>query len=95
MLRLWLIMILAVVTASLSLPAGGQSKPECKPVEYFGVKGCEPLPDRTCPPGHHLQVVNPPDPRMKAPSRLMCVPDEPAKKDKTPQPPPPANQPEK
>ena len=52
--------------------------PSCKPIKQYGVSGCELLPDRSCPPGYHKDVVNPPDPRMKAPSRLMCVPDKPA-----------------
>jgi len=33
-------------------------------VERYGVKGCEILPDQTCPPGYHKQAVGPSDPRM-------------------------------
>jgi len=75
------------LVASLS---AAQSAPACKPVTRYGVSGCELLPDRTCPPGYHQKVVDPPDPRMKAPSVLMCVPDkqEPQQKDKPPDKPP-------
>lgn len=53
----------------------------CKPVTHYGVKGCEILAGQTCPTGYHRQVVDPPNPMMKAPSVLMCVADEkPAKK---------------
>ena len=65
----------------------------CKPITRYGVTGCELLPDRTCPAGYHQKVVDPPDPRMKAPSVLMCVPDkpEPQQKDKPTDKPPKSN----
>jgi hypothetical protein len=50
-------------------------------MERYGVKGCELLPDQSCPPGYHKQAVGPPDPRMKAPTVLMCVPDKPEPKE--------------
>ena len=56
----------------------GDPPSSCKPVKQYGVSGCELLPDRTCSPGYHKQVVDPPNPLMKAPSRLMCVPDKPS-----------------
>ena len=52
----------------------------CKPLNYMGVSGCELLPDRTCPKGYHIEAVGPSNPQMKAPSRLMCVPDKPSQK---------------
>ena len=57
---------------------------ECKPVERYGVKGCELLPDRTCPAGYHKQAVSPPNPRMAGPTFLMCVPDNPQPKEEKP-----------
>jgi hypothetical protein len=70
----------------LAACAVAEQPPSCKPVERYGVKGCEILPDHTCPPGYRKKVVNPPDPRMTTPSYLMCVPDEPPKKDRKPAP---------
>src|SRR5215470_5662577 len=67
----------ATLVAPVSMTAS-DPPPSCKPVKQYGISGCELLPDRSCPPGYHKEVVNPPDPRMKAPSRLMCVPDKPA-----------------
>jgi len=61
-----------------------QSGSDCKPVERYGVKGCEIRPDRTCPAGYHEQAVNPPNPRMGAPTFLMCVPDKKDSKDNQP-----------
>ena len=69
--------LLAACSLPTPLTATDAPPPTCKPVKVYGVSGCELLPDHTCPPGYHKQVVNPPDPRMKAPSRLMCVPDKP------------------
>jgi len=70
------------VMIGLSSSGGGQPSPRsCKPIERYGVTGCEPLPDQTCPPGYHKQAVGPPDPRMKAPTILMCVPDKPEPKE--------------
>ncbi len=62
----------------------------CKPITHLGVSGCELLPDQTCPKGYHKEVVGPPNPQMKAPSRLMCVPDKPLPKKKETKKPPPA-----
>jgi hypothetical protein len=74
---------LFVFLIALTSICAAQSSSECKPVEHYGVKGCELLPDRTCPAGYHQQAVSPPDPRMAGPTHLMCVPDNPEpKKDK-------------
>jgi hypothetical protein len=73
----------------LASVSAAQSAPACKPVTRYGVSGCELLPDRTCPAGYHQQVVDPPDPRMKAPSYLMCVPDKPQPKEQSPKTSPP------
>jgi hypothetical protein len=81
-LRIPVSMILLLGALSLA-----QSGSECKPVTRYGVSGCELRPDHTCPPGYHQQIVDPPDPRMKAPSFLMCVPDKPQPKDQKPEPP--------
>jgi len=78
----------AILLMSAALMAS-DPPPTCKPVKLYGVSGCELLPDQSCPPGYHKEVVSPPDPRMKAPSRLMCVPDKapekPPAKDTKPQ----------
>ena len=72
----------SLTIVGLSLIAAAESPPPaCKPVEHYGVKGCEPLPDQTCPPGYHKQAVNPPNPMMKTPTYLMCVADQPQPKD--------------
>lgn len=55
--------------------------PSCKPVNHYGVSGCAPLPDQSCPSGYHKQPVNPPNPKMMGPTYLMCVPDKPPAKD--------------
>lgn len=73
----------------LSAAGAAQPAPGCKPVEHYGVKGCEILPDQTCPPGHHKQAVGPSDPRMKGPMFLMCVADKPQPKEQPPNPPTP------
>jgi hypothetical protein len=65
-----------------------QSASSCKPVRRYGVSGCEMLPDQSCPAGYHKQAVDPPDPRMKAPSYLMCVADKPPAKEQPPSEPP-------
>jgi len=55
----------------------------CKPMTHYGVRGCEILVDQTCPKGYHRQVVDPPNPIMKAPSVLMCVADKPPARNPT------------
>ncbi len=66
-------MILVAVSMATENPPPG-----CKPLTYMGVSGCELLPNRTCPKGYHAEAVGPANPRMKAPSRLMCVPNKPS-----------------
>lgn len=55
----------------------GQQPPlkECKPVEHYGVKGCELLADSACLAGYHKQLVCPPDSQVKSPCYEICVPD--------------------
>ena len=62
---------------SVSMLASGQQNPlpSCQPITYFGVSGCLPSADGTCPAGYHKQAVGPSNPAMKAPTRLMCVAD--------------------
>jgi len=50
--------------------------PECKPIPYFGVTGCQLSAQGECPKGYHKQGVCPTNPMMKAPCRMMCVRDE-------------------
>ena len=76
------------MTFGLSLLVGAQSSPGCKSVEHYGVKGCEPLPDQSCPAGHHKQAAEPSNPQMKGPTFLMCVPDKPEPKKQKPEAPP-------
>ncbi len=49
--------------------------PDCKPLTYFGVSGCEPTPQGECPKGYHKQAACPTNPMMKAPCRMVCVAD--------------------
>jgi hypothetical protein len=77
----------AMVVAFCSF-LSGQSTSSCKAVTRYGVSGCEMLPDQSCPTGYHKQAVDPPDPRMKAPSYLMCVADKPQPKEQPPSKPP-------
>ena len=72
--------ISASMIVLLSAMSAAESAPTCKAVTRYGVSGCEMLADQTCPPGYHKRVVDPPDPRMKAPSYLMCVADKPQPK---------------
>jgi hypothetical protein len=81
MTRLRATIAICVLLAGVSSISYAESPPSCKPVERYGVKGCELLPGQTCPPGYHKQAVGPPDPRMKAPTILMCVPDKPEPKE--------------
>ena len=78
-----------IAVALLSLNAAA-SDAACKPVTHYGVSGCELLPDKTCPAGHHKQAVNPPNPQMMGPTFLMCVPDKPPAKEEAPKPQPKA-----
>jgi hypothetical protein len=81
--RLMSALVFGVAVGSSAFCAA-QSSSDCKPVERYGVKGCERLPDGSCPAGYHAQAVNPPDPRMAAPTFLMCVPDKSEQKKEKP-----------
>jgi hypothetical protein len=79
--------LLAVTFVGVVLPTTVMATdlpPACKQVKYLGVSGCEILRDQTCPPGHHKQAVGPTNPQMKAPTRLMCVPDKPSPRNRHP-----------
>jgi hypothetical protein len=91
--RISAVWMIAVALASIN--AGADSPPACKPVKHYGVSGCEPLPDQTCPPGYHKQAVNPPNPQMMGPTYLMCVADKPPAKEEPPKTPPKTDGPEK
>ena len=73
-----------VLMFGLGSMCAAQTPPNCKAVEHYGVKGCELLPDRTCPAGYHQQAVDPPNSMMKGPTYLMCVPDKPQPKAQKP-----------
>jgi len=77
-----------IIFAALAATNAEEAPPKCKPVERYGVKGCELSPEQTCPKGYHKQAVNPPNPKMMSPTYLMCVPDKPAPKEIPPQAPP-------
>ena len=70
-----LTLALGFIAAGLRLASAGEP-PSCKPVEHYGVKGCELLEGQTCPAGYHKQAVNPPNAAMMGPTYLMCVPDQ-------------------
>ena len=72
--------LLLVAMALLPVSMSADPPKSCKPATLYGVSGCELLPDHTCPPGYHKESVGPPNPKMKAPARLMCLPDKPAPK---------------
>ena len=92
MLRMSAIAIVVLLGSMITAGSvAAEPPPAFKPVKHFGVSGCELLPGHTCPPGYHKQVVDPPDPRMKAPSYLMCVPDKPQPKEQPPNTPPKSN----
>jgi hypothetical protein len=55
--------------------------PSCKPLTYFGVQGCELSGQGKCLKGYHKQRACPTRPLMKAPCRLVCVPDNTKKRD--------------
>jgi hypothetical protein len=89
-----IVVLLGSITAAEPIAAesiAAEPPPTCKPVKHYGVSGCELLPGQTCPPGYHKQAVDPPDPRMKGPSYLMCVPDKPQPKEQPPNTPPKNN----
>ena len=52
-----------------SLPQSG-----CKPVKRYGIQGCDPVRNGSCPKGYDWVGVCPPNPIMKAPCVKMCVP---------------------
>ena len=88
------VIVVALVLMTLSSTNASGSDPACKPVTHYGVSGCELLPDKTCPAGHHKQAVGPPNPQMMGPTFLMCVPDKPPAKEE-PKSPPKTDGPEK
>src|SRR4029077_2011573 len=49
--------------------------PDCKPITYFGVSGCELSAQGECPKGYHKQAACPTSPMIKAPCRMICVKD--------------------
>jgi hypothetical protein len=66
-----------LVLVSACVPGVGQQNPppNCQPITYFGVSGCLPSADGTCPAGYHKQAAGPTNPQVKAPIRLICVAD--------------------
>ena len=76
----------AFATCMLIGTALAQETPSCKAVQHYGVKGCDLLPDKSCPPGYHKQAVGPPNPQMMGPTFLMCVADKALEKEQPPKP---------
>jgi len=72
------------ICLSLVVTVSAQQGDSCKPVQHYGVKGCQLLPDKTCPSGYHKQAVNPPNPQMMGPTFLMCVADKAPEKGQPP-----------
>jgi hypothetical protein len=79
---------ICLIVMSMALMTAAESPPSCKPVNHYGVSGCEVLPDQSCPPGYHKKAVGPPNPQMMGPTFLMCVADKPPAKDEGPKPQP-------
>jgi len=71
-LRKWLTLLLVC----LGLAFGQEAPPpDCKPITYFGVSGCELSAQGECPKGYHKQAACPTNPMIKAPCRMICVKD--------------------
>lgn len=47
---------------------------DCKPVKRYGIHGCDPVRNGSCPKDYDWKGVCPPNPMMKGPCVLMCVP---------------------
>jgi len=84
-------MCAVLAVALLASFSSADPPPKCKAVTHYGVSGCEPLPDQTCPEGYHKQAVEPSNPQIKGPTFLMCVADKPAPKEKPQEKPPKTN----
>jgi hypothetical protein len=84
-LRNCLIVLLACVCFGFAQDATDKDKdkdappPDCKPITYFGVSGCELSAQGECPNGYHKQAACPTNPMIKAPCRMICVKDSAAK----------------
>ena len=69
---------LMLLLVCVGLGFGQQAPPpDCKPITYFGVSGCELSAQGECPKGYHKQAACPTNPMMKAPCRMICVLDGP------------------
>jgi hypothetical protein len=67
---------LLLVSFGLGLGFGQKPPPpDCKPITYFGVSGCELSAQGECPKGYHKQAACPANPMIKAPCRMICVKD--------------------
>jgi hypothetical protein len=66
----------ALILGCVCLGFGQETPPpECKPITYFGVSGCELSAQGECPKGYHKQAACPANPMIKAPCRMICVKD--------------------
>ena len=80
-MRNCLIVLLACVCFGFAQDATDKDKdkdappPDCKPITYFGVSGCELRAQGDCPNGYHKQAACPTNPMIKAPCRMICVKD--------------------
>jgi hypothetical protein len=71
-MRRFLLVVFGCVCLGLA-----QSVPQsdCKPVERYGIQGCDPVRKGSCPMGYEWKGVCPQNPMMKAPCVKMCVPN--------------------
>ena len=67
----YLLLVVGCVCLGLAQPV---PRNDCKPVKRYGVHGCDPARNGSCPKGYDWIGVCPPNPMMKAPCVLMCVP---------------------
>src|SRR6266853_2138419 len=65
---------LLVLVSCVWLGFGDDGPPACLALSYFGVQGCQPSAQGTCPEGYHKQLACPTNPMIKAPCRQMCAP---------------------
>ena len=73
-----LLLVLLLFLLGLAVAVNDDRKeqpPQCRPVTRYNVKGCEPESDGSCKKGYKKKWVCPPNPMMKAPCYLICVPE--------------------
>ena len=71
-------LVLLLFLLGLAATVNGDQKEQavqCRPVTHYKVKGCEPESDGSCNKEYKKTCVCPPNPMMKAPCYLICVPE--------------------